>query len=56
MRSLEKMTEFMLQIEALALEKGMEVKVDDTGVCLWPTLNEDGGLGDWFIMYIRCKP
>jgi hypothetical protein len=46
-------TEFILDLEKFCENRGFSLKTDPDGVFLFPTYRSDGGLGEWFALYIK---
>jgi hypothetical protein len=53
--SIQRLSDFMLAVEKIGKDFGVEVKRDRDGVVFWPTYDSvTGGLGEWFALYVKA--
>ena len=53
---MDKLSEFIVELQDFAKQRGVEIKTTKEGVALWPTYDkETGGLGRWFCLYVTTQ-
>ncbi len=53
---MDKLSEFIVELQDFAKQRGVEIKTTKEGVTLWPTYDkETGGLGRWFCLYVTTQ-